>query len=119
MPVPLDDIEKDINTISLILDNYKRLCLIDKEGVDYYLHALSNNFAGLLDQKMSLSIEYLNPIVQLIKKFYKINILMPQELNNALCNILLNFDHNYEYEVLQDTVNECIKKLDILGEDSF
>lgn len=75
MPVPVDDIEEKIEQVSLILDNYKRLCLIDREKVNNCLHIISNDLAELLDQKMPLSIGYFHPIVQLIDSFNKIGII--------------------------------------------
>ena len=119
MPVPIDNIEEKIEQASFILDNYERLCLIDREKVNNYLHIISNNLAELLDKKMSLSIGYFHPIVQLIESFNKIDIIIPQELNNALCNTLLNFEHNNYSEGLQEIVIQYIEILDILGTHAY
>ncbi|WP_341787796.1 hypothetical protein [Rickettsia endosymbiont of Cantharis rufa] len=119
MPAPVDDIEEKIEQTSFILDNYERLCLIDREKVNNYLHIISNNLAELLDKKMPLSIGYFHSIVQLIESFNKINIIIPQELNNALCNTLLNFEHNNYSEGLQEIVIQYIEILDILGAHAY
>ncbi|KIJ88282.1 hypothetical protein [Rickettsia asembonensis] len=120
MPVPINDIERKIEEISLILDNYEPLCLIiGKEKVNHHLHITSNNLAELLDKEIPLSIEYFAPIVRLIEQFNKIEIIIPQELNNALCNTLSNFEHNYYSDELQETVIQYIEKLDILGVDAY
>lgn len=120
MPVPINDIERKIEKISLILDNYEPLCLIiGKEKVNHHLHITSNNLAELLDKEMPLSIEYFDPIVRLIEQFNKIEIIIPQELNNALSNTLLNFEHNYYSDELQETVIQYIEKHDILGVNAY
>ncbi|WP_266263846.1 hypothetical protein [Rickettsia hoogstraalii] len=54
-----------------------------------------------------------------MNNFNKIEIIIPQELNNALCNTLLNFEHNYYFDELQETVIQYIEKLDILGVDAY
>ena len=119
MPVPINDIERKIEEISLILDNYEPLCLIiGKEKVNHHLHITSNNLAELLDKEMPLSIEYFDPIVRLIEQFNKIEII-PQKLNDALCNTLLSFEHNYYSDELQETVIQYIEKLDILGMNAY
>ncbi|HJD58090.1 MAG TPA: hypothetical protein LFV92_02570 [Rickettsia endosymbiont of Ceroptres masudai] len=107
MPVPINDIERKIEEISLILDNYEPLCLIiGKEKVNHHLHITSNNLAELLDKEIPISIESFAPIVRLIEQY-------------ALCNTLLNFEHNYYSDELQETVIQYIEKLDILGVDAY
>lgn len=118
MPVPTDNIEEEIEKVSFILDNYEQLCLVDRERVNLCLHIISNNLVELLDQKMPLLIEYFDPISQLIRRFDKVKIVIPQELNDTLCDILLTFDDNDDFEVLQEIVNYYIEILDILGVDA-
>ncbi|CEO17440.1 hypothetical protein RMONA_05320 [Rickettsia monacensis] len=84
MPVLVDNIEVQIEKLYEVFD------LIDNEGADPWLWAVSDCLAGLLDQyKESLSIEYVYPLMQLIKRFEEKNTITPKMLNNALSNINL------------------------------
>ncbi|AFB31751.1 MULTISPECIES: hypothetical protein [spotted fever group] len=81
MPVLVDNIEVQIEKIYEVFD------LIDNEGADLLLWAVSDCLAELLDQyKESLTIEYVDP---LMKRFEEQNTIIPKMLNSALSNILL------------------------------
>ncbi|BDU60602.1 hypothetical protein FLA4_10120 [Candidatus Rickettsia kotlanii] len=71
-----------------------------------------------LDQyKESLTIEYVDPLMQLIKRFEEQNTIMPKILNNALSNILLILEDRYkseESELIESIINS-LNTLDMLG----
>ncbi|WP_392506467.1 hypothetical protein ACE5D9_01410 [Rickettsia sp. 2024-CO-Wats] len=82
------------------------------------LWSVSDCLAELLDQyKESLIIEYVDPLMQLIKKrFEEHNTIMPKMLNNALSNILLIFEgcKSKESELIENIINS-LNTLDMLG----
>ncbi|MFV9890812.1 MAG: hypothetical protein AB8U54_03060 [Rickettsia conorii subsp. raoultii] len=112
MPVLVDNIEVQIEKIYEVFD------LIDNEGADLLLWAVSDCLAELLDQyKESLTIEYVDPLMQLIKRFEEQNTIIPKMLNNALSNILLILEDgckSEESELIENIINS-LNTLDMLG----
>lgn len=88
MPVPVDNIEKQIEKITEILNS--------KIVVYTKLQEASDYLAVLLGQKKLLSTEYFYPLEKLIKLFDEKDIIIPKELHEALSNVLLEFDYYFD-----------------------
>lgn len=112
MLVPVNNIEQQIEKIREILNSIK----IDYQQLQEFCGYLTES---LITESL-LPIKYFYQIEQLIKLFHKKDIIISKELNKALGDVLLNFDHYYDNsEELTTAIIDCLHNVDILGEPAY
>lgn len=112
MPVPTNEIERQIEVLHKIhevLGNQENI-LID----------LAIKYLGeILSQSTSLTINYLPPLMKLIKEFFTLDIELPTKLEDSLYDILNSFKDKVEAEEFQIEIDECLDALEFLGKNGY
>lgn len=108
MPVPVDNVENQIEKINKILN---------RTIIDYLeLHQAFDCFAQLLDQYNLVSDEQFYPLKVLIELFDEKKIIIPQKLNKSLFYLLLEIQDDFiDSEDFVKDIDNCLEIVDALG----